>query len=300
MLERDLRRIGPRVYHTTEPWSLPVSQHFATVATVHDTIPLTFRQDYGGFGNLQWKIYYDYLIRKNRWNQCDRIIAISDATRLACIEELGIADDRIRVVYNGIDHTVFVPQSDRAIDAVKQKYALDRAFVFYVGGYDHRKNVDVLVKAWVNAGLEVDLVLAGGMSDNQRLVFQEIAAAREHEGELRFPGFVPDSDVPALYGAARLFAYPSLAEGFGLQILEAMACGCPVLTSDRSSLLEVAGHAALTVDPTRVDDVANGLSELSENEGLRAEMKKQGYSRSREFSWERCARETAAVYAELS
>ena len=119
------------------------------------------------------------------------------------------------------------------------------------------------------------------------------------ETQVHFIGYVEENDLPVVYSLAAVFVYPSLYEGFGLPVLEAMQCGVPVLTSNVSSLPEVAGDAALLVTPTEVDDIAYGLKRILEDADLRAELRARGYQRAREFSWERCARETLAVYKDV-
>jgi glycosyltransferase involved in cell wall biosynthesis len=172
---------------------------------------------------------------------------------------------------------------------VARRHGVEGPFVLAVGTLEPRKNLVRLVEAFVAASPPFQLVLAGARGwANTRL--DELI--RRHPGVVRVIGFVPDEELPALYAEATAFAYPSLEEGYGLPVLEAMAAGTPVLTSDRSSLPEVAGDAAVLVDPSDVDAIAAGLGRLLGDEGLRDELARRGRERAAEFTWARTARVT--------
>ena len=171
-------------------------------------------------------------------------------------------------------------------------------YILYVGMLEPRKNVDRLVEAFGTVADQlsgIDLVIAG----RRGWMYEEIFARVEALGlrdRVRFTGYVVSHDLPALYGGARLFAYPSKYEGFGLPVLEAMSCGAPVVTTNVSSMPEVAGDAAILVAPDDVAGLAAALLRVSGDHALRDDLRCRGLARAKTFSWERCARETIAVY----
>jgi len=298
LLAGELRAKNCALFHATEPWGVPVSARFATVLTCHDLIPLLFADQYLNFAHYYWRAYYAWMQRTKRWSSVERIIAISQATRTSLIEELGVDPSRIDIVYNGIDHGFFKPVLNPArLATVRERYDLKRPFILYLGGYDYRKNIKALVEAmaFVPGARDVELVLAGGMDAQSARQFEAIAA-QQPATRLRRLGYIADADIPALYSMAALFCYPSLAEGFGLQALEAMACGCPVVSSDRTSLPEVIGDAGLLADPESPEALGHQISRVLEDPALAERLRVAGLARAAEFSWERCARETLDVY----
>jgi glycosyltransferase involved in cell wall biosynthesis len=166
-----------------------------------------------------------------------------------------------------------------------------------------RKNLQALLRGFARFRAEcprddVKLVLAGGPGWGQE-PFDEIVDTLRMRDHVRFTGFIADEDLPDLYRGAEVFVYPSLYEGFGLPVLEAMACGTPVITSNRSSLPEVAGNAALLVDPTRPEALATALATVVTDKALREELRRKGIARAKDFSWDAVARKTLAVYREV-
>lgn len=298
LLAGELRAQNCALFHATEPWAVPVSPRFATVLTCHDLIPLLFADQYLNFAHYYWRAYYAWMRHTKRWASVERIIAISQATRTSLVEQLGVDPRRIDIVYNGIDHGFFKPVLNPVrLATVRERYDLTRPFIFYLGGYDYRKNIKALVEAmaFVRGAADVDLVLAGGM-DAKTTRQLEAIAARQPATRLRRLGYIDDADIPALYSMAALFCYPSLAEGFGLQALEAMACGCPVVSSDRTSLPEVIGDAGLLADPDSPEALGLQISRVLEDPALAQRLRADGLARAAEFSWARCARETLDVY----
>jgi glycosyltransferase involved in cell wall biosynthesis len=175
---------------------------------------------------------------------------------------------------------------------------LPERFILSLGTFEPRKNLTVLLEAYqhlLDQGSELRLVIAGKKGWLYRGFFERLHDLGL-EDQLVFPGFVPEADLPALYSAAEMFVFPSLYEGFGLPVLEAMACGTAVVSSNAASLPEVAGDAALMVDPHSVGDLVQAISTLSENENLRQELEAKGQRQAKKFSWEKTARETLDVY----
>lgn len=297
VLERELSVGGARLYHGTEPWSLPVSPSFRTVLTCHDVIPLMFPEEYLNLDHWDWRLYFRRLRREGRWAQCDRIIAISEATKRNVVDYLDVDPGRISVVPNGIDHDDFAPVDDEhRLRRFCRKYDIDRPYALYLGGYDYRKNISTLVRAAAFLPDDASLVLAGGMGAGRKWRLEALARDIGVDDRISLLGYVDDSDLRALYSAADVFAYPSLAEGFGLQVLEAMTAGCPVVASDATSLPEVVGDAGLLVDPEDPYTFGQALRRVLTDDELQRELTDAGFERAREFSWRRCAEETLEVY----
>jgi glycosyltransferase involved in cell wall biosynthesis len=229
----------------------------------------------------------------------DALIAVSQHTRHDMIERLGADPERVVVTYLAPPPHYVREEDPMILSRVRKTYQLPPQFVLFVGSLEPRKNVTRLLAAYAQLHpalrREVHLVLAGGrgwLNDDVRSTVERLGVA----DRVHFIGYVKEADLPAVYSLATVFAYPSLYEGFGLPVVEAMQCGTPVLTSNVSALPEVAGEAAVLVSPANVEEIAAGLTRLLEDAGLRAELRARGYARAQAFSWERCARETLAVY----
>jgi glycosyltransferase involved in cell wall biosynthesis len=192
----------------------------------------------------------------------------------------------------------FRPLSDGEIQPALQRYDLGGPYVLYVGALTARKNVPRLLQAYARLrtwSTTWSLVIAGARNCKSAPIFRAVQelGLQEH---VHFTAFVADEDLPALYNGADLFAFPSLYEGFGLPVMEAMACGTPVVTANTSSLPEVAGNAALLVDPYDVRAIAGAMRRVLEDGDLAQELRERGLARAAQFSWERTARATVTVY----
>ncbi len=228
------------------------------------------------------------------------LIAISGATRDDAVRVFGLDPARIEVIYPGIDHKLFCAARAGVADVrerVRARYGIRGEFFIYVGDTDWRKNLPRLLTALRGLPEEALLVIAGKRARNDAQLAGKIRALGLEERVI-LPGFVPDEDLPPLYGAAVAMVFPSLYEGFGFPVAEAMACGCPVITSAVSSLPEVAGRAALLVDPTSTDDIQEKMQLLWDDKGERARLAAAGPDRGALFSWEECAASVLAVLME--
>lgn len=229
------------------------------------------------------------------------VITISQSARRDLLQILKIPPEKIHVVY-GAAPQHFAPVTNAAeLARIRQKYKLPEQFLLYVGTLEPRKNLSRLVRAFGRLkaqGQPHQLVLAGpwGWAMNG---FQQQIESLGLKESVQLLGYIPDEDLPGLYSLATVFVFPSLYEGFGLPPLEAMACGTPVLSSKNSSLAEICGDAAYLVDPLDEESLAEGLQRVLSDETLRAELGEFGRRRAGEFSWERAARETAAVYEKV-
>lgn len=221
--------------------------------------------------------------------RADRVLADSEATRADLTAHLGVPPDKVEVLYSGVDSR-FRPEAEPG----ERRQLLDRyrvgeqPYILSVSTLQPRKNFVRLIRAFAALETDAQLVIAGGRGWLYDDIFAEAA---KHGQRVRILGFVDDADLPALYRNAVLFAFPSLYEGFGLPILEAMACGVPVVSSNASSLPEVAGDAALLVDPMDTDGLAAAMARLLEDAGLARGMAAAGPAQAARFTWDRAARQ---------
>jgi glycosyltransferase involved in cell wall biosynthesis len=227
------------------------------------------------------------------------VIAVSQTTLRDLIARLSVPADRIRVVHHGVD-PIYRPLPPAAVAEARARYQLPAEFVFTVGTIQPRKNLGTLARAMRTVaanGLPHHLVIAGKRGWFADRVEREVAASGM-AGRVRWLGYVPAADLPALYNAADAFCLPSRSEGFGLPVLEAMACGVPCLLADRAALPEVAGDAALLADPSDRDAFGAALVHLLGNPELRLRLSGAGKERTGEFTWDRCASQTLTVLRE--
>ena len=262
------------------------------VVTIHDVKPLLFRT-----GRTRPHAI-ERLLMPDRLGMIDHVVTISEASRRDIIQYLGFPDDRITVVYPGVDLDRFHPVPDAQVDAEQTSGSKGRPYILCVGGADPTKNVETLIDAFglLPQALQTtyDLVLAG---DFRRRDDLRSRIAKAGLGEhVRFPGIVSDERLIDLYQHATVFVFPSRYEGFGLPVLEAMACGCPVICSNASSLPEVAEEAALLRDPEDLEGFAEDMNRVLMDEGLRQVLRVRGLAQAAKFPWSRTARETVAVY----
>jgi glycosyltransferase involved in cell wall biosynthesis len=269
---------------------LPLLHPPAAVVTVHDLGYLRFPEAHPR--GARW-----YLDLSTRWNarRARRVIVDSRATAEDLVAAYGTPRTKIRLAYPAGAEGLAPEGNPGRLAAVRARYGTGERYLLYVGTLQPRKNLRLLVEAFGR------LVGTEGTPDDVRLVLagrrgwladEILAAARAADaaGRVVLPGYVPAEDLPALYTGAQAFVYPSLHEGFGLPVLEAMACGAPVICANTSSLPEVAGEAALLVDPHRADDWAAAMGRVLADGALRAALRAAGLGRAGEFTWARCAR----------
>jgi glycosyltransferase involved in cell wall biosynthesis len=230
----------------------------------------------------------------------DAVIAVSQHTKDDAIRTYGIEEEKISVIYEGVSDR-FRRASPDAITAVRRKYGLPGGFILSVATIEPRKNLTSLLEAYHalrSEFAENRLVLVGKKGWLYADFFRRIRELGL-EDQVIFPGYVPDEDLPAMYSAADLFVFPSLYEGFGLPVLEALACGAPVVASNASSLPEVAGDAALLVDPNDGEALVHEMRAVLSNAELSHDMQTRGPKQAAKFSWHKAARETLDVYSSV-
>ena len=292
------RRVAPKLLHLPDPPGTPIDMRQPRIVTCHDLIPLVLAKQYlapvPGARTLQW--LRDYA----RYRTAQRVIAISAATRRDLIEYVGVAPERIDVVHSGVDHERFSAQApDGERDRVARRLGFDAPFLLCLGASDPRKNLPLLVRSFAQSGVarELMLVFAGPISPRKRAHLLEAIRGSRVEDRVLILGYIDDALLVALYRQCLAYVFPSSYEGFGLPILEAMACGAATLTSNLSALGEVVGDAALTLDSLDQDVLANGIARITEDGSLRSTLRARGLEHVKAFTWERCARQTLSCYA---
>jgi glycosyltransferase involved in cell wall biosynthesis len=263
------------------------------VLTVHDLIGMLFPQNLPPIARFYWSKWLPFSVR---W--ADRIMADSEHTRQDVMRLLGIPAERITVAPLAAGPHYRPVTSNEALGRVRQTYHLPPDFILFVSTLEPRKGVDTLLDALaviVTHRPTIRLVITGQRGWYTDRLFAQVRRLGLSERVL-FTDYVPDADLPALYACATALAFPSRYEGFGLTVLEAMACGTPVVCSNSSSLPEVAGEAALLLPPDRPADWAQALLRVVDDEDLRRRLSAQGLARAAQFSWEATARQVLTVY----
>lgn len=228
--------------------------------------------------------------------RANRIIAVSEATKADLVELLDVDPAKIAVTHLGVEER-FRPATEKQIRDAREVYSIDGPFILYVGTLEPRKNLPALLRAFAKVKHQFPHKLAlAGAEGWKTKAFHDAVRETNLGDRLQMLGFVDERDLPALYSAADLFVFPSLYEGFGLPVLEAMACATPVVTSNVSSLPEVAGDAALMIDPSDIDGLGNAIARALTVEPLRARMIRAGIQRAARFTWRATAAATAAAY----
>jgi glycosyltransferase involved in cell wall biosynthesis len=251
------------------------------VLTVHD---LTHLHYYG----RSRKLYYDWYIRP-LLQRVDRIITVSEFTRNELMKWAGLDEEQVTMIHNGVSP---------AFSQTGPRTTINRPFILYVGNRRSYKNVPMLMRAFASSGLiklGFTLALTGGRSPE----YDQIEAELGIVSHVRYLGFVPEEELPTLYRSAHAVAFISLYEGFGLPIVEAMASGTPVLTSNVSSMPEVAGSAAILVDPRDMHDIAGGLRTIALDEIARKDLVERGLVRARQFDWDVTGKKYWQVFNEV-
>jgi alpha-1,3-rhamnosyl/mannosyltransferase len=273
---------GADIFHTTNLLRHPPCGGKGAprlTATIHD-MTCWLMPEMHPAGNLRADRSFAEILKR-----ADAVIAVSENTRKDAVRVLGLDPEKVEAIHSGIGGAFFdVPAA--AIERVKERYGLVRRFVLFVGTIEPRKNIDTLLDAFValtpSLREEFELVLAGptGWARSETMA---------RLGKVRYLGYVPEPNIAPLTAAATAFVYPSLYEGFGFPVAQAMAAGVPVVTSNTSSLPEVAGNSALLVDPRSTVELRDALARLLLSPDLQRELAARGRARARELTWERCA-----------
>jgi glycosyltransferase involved in cell wall biosynthesis len=287
----------PGLLHLTDPKGVPWSSRSAYSLTCHDLIPIVLHEQY-----LPKIPGWDRLyagVERFRYRRAQRILAVSHATKRDLCSELGIDEARVDVVWHGVDHARFnTDQGPAELASLRPILGDSAPYVLYLGAGDARKDLGTLISAYASSRVrrEARLLIAGHLSARQseklRLQIQALGVERD----VVLSGYVDEQLVPALYRNAAVHVFASRYEGFGLPVLEALACGAPTITSPGSSLDEVAGDAALIVPVAEPDALREALEILFFDEARRDELRARGLRRAQSFTWRACAEKTVQFW----
>lgn len=295
-LPRKAAARGVEILHAPSNRGLCAFAHCSTVLTRHDAIERLFPPDFPGSRRSRFRTWYSDEISIRRANA---VATISETSRRDILATWRLPKERVVVTGEGIDDRFFTPVSDKEIQRVAGKYNLPSAYILYLGGLDKRKEVVTLVEAYANwKRRDVTCVIAGSMRGELQEIRKRIEQHNLNDA-VRLLGEVDDDDVPALYTGAACFVYPSRYEGFGLQAIEAMALGVPVLVSTGGSLPEITGDAALVFPVGAADRLASCLEEVSANRSLRESLTERGRARAECFRWHDVIPKYIALYLQL-
>ncbi len=266
-----------------------------SVLTIHDVTAFMFPELTPPIFRYYWDITFKMSARV-----AHLIITVSHSAKKDLVKFLGISEEKIEVIYHGSEPETAHLKNKSYLGPAENKGESDAPYILWVGRMYHHKNLTRLLYAYnklikTYQGIKHRLVLCG-MKGWGYPSFAKTMEDLNLQDKVIFKGYVPDDELKLMYSNASLFAFPSLAEGFGFPILEAMSCGTPVVTSNCGAMAEIAEDAALLVDPYDVDEIAEAMYRVLTDENLRKDLIKKGLERASQFSWERTARETLAVY----
>lgn len=288
---------GMDIFHSPA-YVCPLIKTCPTVVTIHDMAYLLYPEKFVSAYRGYLKFWVPLCI-----SSADKIITDSLCSKKDIVRLLRVPEDKIEVVYLGKSDK-FQPIADSSkIASLKERYGLKKDFVLYVGTIEPRKNILGLVKAYrrlkeIHADFDYSLVIGGEKGWKYSDVF-DFVKDNSLMNDVIFLGHISEEDLPVLYNSAKVFIYPSLYEGFGLPVLEAMACGVPVITSNTSSLPEIVGDAGIMVDPLDIEALSSAISRVLGDAALRNRMIKSGIKRAAEFSWEKTAQKNMQIYQDL-
>ncbi len=279
-----------QVFHSSNLVQNPPRRQLLTT-TIHDLTTWIVPELHTPQNVAADRIFAERVVKK-----AQRCIAVSHSTRKDAVEILGIPEDKIEVIHHGVADS-YIDVSDGEASRVAQKYQLKRPYILFHGAIEPRKNIDLLLDAYQSLPgslrEEFDLVLTGIMG---WAAPSTVARLGTLPPSIRYLGYVPEKDMPGLTRGAVLFAYPSLYEGFGFPVLQAMACGIPTITSNNSSLIEIAGDVALLVDPRSVSELREAMQKVLLSLSLRIRMANQGRERAKGFRWSDAAAKSWAFF----
>ena len=281
--------------------TLPIIKKKPTVVTVHDLIPLKFPKYFpkGIRGEIKWRI------QKFSLRDSQAIITDSFASKKDIISYTGISENKINVAYLGVKEEFKLIKSQGILNDIRKKYNLPEKFVLYVGDVNYNKNIEGIIKAFLGVLdkiTDINLVLVGkGFIDDtvQLRNAEKYIYQLGLEKKVKKLGFIALSDLVGVYNLAAVYLQPSFAEGFGLGVLEAMACGCPVVTSNTSSLPELVKDAAILVNPNDSLEISKSIIKFINDINIRNNFIERGLKRVKNFTWKKCAQETVKIYRNI-
>jgi glycosyltransferase involved in cell wall biosynthesis len=281
------------VFHSTFSFIIPTLLGLITVTTIHDASAILFGDTHSLKVKTLHRLFFNFAAKRT-----NRVIADSFSSKNDIARLTGVKDNKIVVTHLAVDDD-YKPLGEESINVIRRKYNIPKEYILFNATLEPRKNVSRLIRAFHlmrnKFGVTHRLVLAGKKGWLYNEIFS-LVRNLDLEREVIFTNWVPDEDLPALYSAAAVVAYPSLYEGFGLSILKAFACGTPVVTSNISSMPEVAGDAAILVDPYDTEALAESLWRVISDEKFAKNLREKGFAQVKKFSWEKTAKDTLEVY----
>jgi glycosyltransferase involved in cell wall biosynthesis len=294
-----LRQQNMDVYHGVCNFELPVRKMCRYVVTIHDLVPLFFPK------LVPWKhLLFFKLFMKRAAKTADIIITDSKHSKQDIIHHLAVPEEKIRVIYLGYKPRHKNDNEQRSLQDVLIHYGIVQPYLLFVGVIEPKKNLERIVQAFsllrqrIALGKKLQLVIVGGKGWFYKDLYQKVQELCLNK-DIIFTGFVPDEDLPYLYTGAEVFVFPSIYEGFGLPVVEAMSYGVPVVTSNVSSLPEIVGNTGILVDPKNPKAICEGIAEVFSDPQKQAQMRQNGPVQAQQFSWTRTAAETYKVYQEV-
>ena len=281
--------------------SLPIIKKRKTVVTIHDCTPLVFLQEYppGVKGKLK------FFLQRFSLKSAKAVITDSQSSKNDICRLLGVPKEKIHVVYLAAgEEYQKLKEKDKRLSQIKRKFNLPDKYILYVGDVNYNKNLFGLIEAFsLVKSQDLQLVMVGKAFENEELgevkKIKDKVAELNLQNRIKFLGFVSDEDLLVIYNLAQAYCQPSFYEGFGIQILEAMACGVPVITGNTSSMPEVAGEAAVLIDPQKPGEIAGAIEKITTDLAFRGNLIGKGLSQTAGFSWEKTARQTKKVYEDV-
>lgn len=279
------------LYHVPRNTGVPFFHNIPVVVTIHDIIPHVFHDKY--LSNILERVWYELAIRVSI-HRSDKILTISNFSKEELIRHYDVDSSKIEIVSLAYNEAFRKIEDTSILNDVKERYRLHKKYILAIGGSEYRKNIQRLINVYLkNFRDDYELIVVGGK-------WRDIDLAKKYQGEnIRFITGVPEEDLIAIYNMADVFVFPSFYEGFGIPVLEGMACGVPVVTSNVSSMPEVGGDATIYFNPYDENDMAEKIKMVLDDKQLREEMISKGLEKVKEYSWEKCARETLKVYEEV-
>ena len=281
------------IYHFFN-FTIPKNIKGKVINTIYDTVFISAPETMGDRKTLK---EYKYGAQKS-----DLIITISESAKKDIVDHLKVPKEKIKIIYPGIDFEKYSREIEKnKLRKIRKKYKLPKKYILYLGTIEPRKNIVRIINSFLEyrnlTKSDIKLVIAGGKGWKYEKIMKLVEQNKEN---IVLTGYIEEEDKISLYKMAEIFVFPSLYEGFGMPVLEAMACGVPVITSNVSSLPEVAGKAAILVNPLKVEEMTDAYSKILSNEEFRKKMIEEGIEQSKKFQWKESARKLEKIYEELS
>jgi glycosyltransferase involved in cell wall biosynthesis len=298
------QKLGVRVLHCTSN-TAPIFCKIKTIITLHDIIYLEKGNVFNSNASLYQKfgfIYRKYIV-PTVVKKANKVLTVSEFEKNRINQHFNNEITSLETVYNGLSPHFFIKYSQSEIEKIKTQFNLPAQYIFFLGNTDPKKNMANTLKAydWFlnHSSIEIPLVIADYSQKNLQIIADELKMSHKTLNNIHLLGYVPNQLLPIVFRGSSLFLYTSLRESFGIPMLEAMACEVPVITSNSSSMPEIAGDAALLINPTDVENIGAGIKQILENDMLKQNLISKGKQRSKYFSWENTAIKVLEIYKNI-